>query len=112
MTAITSRSQIMQNLAQGLGVWGIQTSQTGTSLTGAAAASGFLTSQLRFNNIGTTLPSTLQGFPLPPSPPNDLPGIFSGFGGSGAVTRAVYLANVYKIGTLDLGPPHERWTPS
>src|SRR4051794_2780846 len=67
--AITTRNTVFTNVAAGKGFTnnflGIAPSSTTTA---GAAASGFHTVQLFFNNIGTTLLNTLVGFQLPPLP--------------------------------------------
>jgi len=107
--SITNRNDIFTNIGKGLGV----TSQyftlgNGSSTTGAAAASGFHTVQLIFNNLGTTIPGTLVGFPLPPAPTNQILGVYGQL--SGLVSRCNYLVRLYQLGTLDLTATGDKFT--
>src|SRR4051812_22846579 len=99
--AVTTRNTVFTNVAAGKGFTNNYAGiGPGSPTTAAAAASGFHTVQLYFNNVGTTLPGTLVDFPLPPSPGGPLLGMYGQFG---SVTgAAVYLVRLYKFGTLDL----------
>lgn len=101
MPVITDRNVLLRRQASGHGVQGMYfTSTTGTT-TAAAAASGFLTAQLRWNNLGTSLPTTRQSLPLPAGLTGPVMANLAHSGMSAAV-RGLYLAILYQIGTVNL----------
>jgi hypothetical protein len=108
MGLITDRKTAFKRQAQGKGfvipILGLAQGVT----TAAAAASGFFSCSLNFNALGTTLPSTYQGLILPPNTSDRLR-IMMGQAGMSAL-RTLYLARVYKMGTLDLTATGDQFT--
>lgn len=108
--AISTIDNVLQKIGKGEGFSMINLQlSSGTTTTAAAAASGFITTQLHFNGIGTARPSTLVGLPLPPVLPNSLNFVF-GQAGLNSSNRGMYLAWIYKIGTLNLAATGNQFT--
>jgi len=108
--AITTRTLAMQSMAQGKGYFRPITSVVGTAGTAGAAGSGFFSVQLRPNSIGTTLPSTLQGYAAPTCS-EEMYSVFSSYAlSSTSATVGNHLAIAYKIGTLNLAATGDRFT--
>lgn len=109
MSAFTTRADIMQKLASGLGyTTAFQVTSGATSTTAAAAASGFFTTRLLLNTLGSTIPTTLQGVPIPPSPPASLHVLGAML--SSSVAWAAWLCRLYVIGTVDLTATGDKLT--
>lgn len=109
--SFTSRADIMQRLAAGKGVILPIRSTGGVAVNGTAnAADGFHYGQPQANNIGSAMPGTIVGFPLPPSPTapvNLLNFIISSSVGN---LRNVCLARIYKFGTQVLTATGDQFT--
>lgn len=107
--SILGRNDVFRNRGKGLGFsMHYAGAGPGSSTTAGAAASGFHSVQLYFNNIGTTTPGTLVGFPIPPAPANQLLGVMGQMGM--LIARCNYLVNLYKLGTLDLTATGNKFT--
>ena len=107
---VSTRAQIMQNLAAGKGILVPFETTAGASVTTTQnAGSGFSYCQIQPNNIGSTLQSTLQSFGVPPGLPECFLQFLNAGSGSGNV-RGVYLARLYKIGTVNLGATGDQFT--
>lgn len=98
-------------MAKGLGMMNAYTTVNSSSSTTASgvAASGQYTIQLHFNSIGTTINTTLVGLQLPPSLPQSL-FLTQCQGNNDSGFMGMYLAYLYKIGTLDLSAVGNRLT--
>mgnify|MGYP001573477888 CR=1 FL=1 len=96
---IATRAKIFHNLAAGKGYErhaGLQ-SPTATYIT-ATAASGLIGCAVRYNNIGTTFMSTLQGITVPTtSAPLRLISMVTHDNGN-----MILLVRIYRFGTVDL----------
>lgn len=102
MSAYTNRNDLMIKFAQGMG-YVYQTATTSTvSGSAAAANSGQFSVQIQFNSVGSTVPGTLVGFPIPPSPSSNISLLMTMFNGDGNAARGVYLARLYTLGTVAL----------
>ena len=109
--AITTRASIQTNLAKGLGY--IRTAfgpGTGT-LTAAAHASGGVSLSMA-GTLGTTMPNTIVGYPLPAGLSSNLP-LVADFGSLTSGTRSGWIARIYLMGTLDMtiAAPTDGFTP-
>lgn len=99
--AITTRAIALQDFAAGKGMFTPCKSPSGANVTAGAAASGYFTAQIRGNELTSTLPGTIDGWPRSPSPPNCI--ALSSLAclatnGSGAQ----FSGWIYKIGTVNL----------
>ena len=107
---ITTVNDIYRNIAIGKGFSSnFSTASAGTT-TGAAAASGHMSFRLNFNFIGTTLPTTLVGFQLTPSPPSSLLHIVSHLSMDQTTGSGACLVMMYLIGTLNLAATGDQFT--
>lgn len=99
----------MTNLAQGKG-FQAQARMAGSSVTLATSTSNYITVNLYFNLVGSTIPTTLVGLQLPPSLPNELllTHITAFFNTTGA--RGACLVRLYKVGTLNLAVTGDQFT--
>ncbi len=107
MAAVTTSEEIKLRIWDGLGLEQYWFPLSNGTLTAAVAASGFFTNSLNPNVLGTTLPTTLVGFQLPPST-NDLRLTFVETAHS--ATDAFWLARFYRIGTCTLTATGNRLT--
>lgn len=107
--AITTRTGISTNIGKGLGFLSPYVLTSTQAITAAAAASGFLTTQLSYNTIGSTVPSTIVGMQLPPSLPTNLHSVFSSNIISVAA-RGAWLVYLYKMGTVSLTATGNQFT--
>lgn len=113
--AITTRNSILTNKGKGKGIQIPLICAATQAGTAPAAASGFAPVSITFNAIGTTLPSTIQGFPLPAGLPNELfANLLEVNYATNGATKSIHLAYFYKMGTLDLAnaatPPYDGFT--
>jgi len=107
--AITTRTQFVQNIAKGLGfISPVQAS--GNTFTAGAAASGFFGLQIRANFIGTSYPSTLVNYNLPPSAPSELLVMHHSSAMNSTTVTMHALAWLYKVGTLNLATTGDQFT--
>lgn len=109
---ITGRNDIMKNIAKGLGFFG-QFRAVGPAAgntTAAALASGSLSVQLQFNSIGSTLPTTLVGFQLPPTLSNELFFTRAQANNNVGAGWTYWVARLYKIGTMVLSATGDQFT--
>lgn len=107
--AITTRTQFVQNIAKGLGfISPIQAS--GNTFTAGAAASGFFGLQIRANFIGTSYPSTLISYPLPPSPASNFYAMHHAVSMNSTTVTMHALAWLYKMGTLNLSATGDQFS--
>lgn len=108
--ANTSINEYLKNLASGKGYMrcsrGLQNSSNTSS---AAAASGFINTHMAFNLIGTTIPGTLVGIPLPPALTSELILKYFSFV-NGGTARTTWLCRAYRFGTLNLAATGNRFT--
>lgn len=110
MSAYTNRNDLQIKFAQGMG-YVYQTATTSTvSGSAAAANSGQFSVQMQFNLVGSTVPGTLVGFPIPPSPSSNLSILMTMYNGDGNSARGVYLARLYTIGTVALTSTGNQFT--
>lgn len=106
---ISTRSQFVQNIAKGYGfISPIQAS--GNTFTAAAAASGFFGLQIRANFIGTSYPSTLVSYPLPPVAPSELLAMHHCSAMNSTTVTMHVLAWLYKLGTLNMAATGDQFT--
>jgi len=107
---ISTRNQILQNMAAGKGVYSISSCK-GVTPTAGAAASGYFTSAIQFNGF-STLPGTLYSIPGGASGlSNEL--FLTDFSISPAGSTAgsgAYLARLYRIGGVSLTATGNRFT--
>jgi len=109
--AIATRNDVFTNIGKGLGFSSsFLALGNGSATTAGAAASGFFTAQLLFNSIGTTIPTTLVGFPLSPVPGSSILGVYGQMQTNSV--RSLYLVRLYKFGTLDLTATGDKFTAS
>lgn len=106
--AINTKLDPFLNKAAGRGFEMVALTTTGGSTTAAAATSGNFTIRLNVNAIGSTTPSTLQSIPMPPSLGTNLFHKMTNLVSTSA--RSGYLANLYKIGTLNLAATGDQFT--
>lgn len=104
MTLLT-RSQVLQNIAKGLGWSQNPITALGGGGTAAAASSGWFSAQIYANAINSVLPNTIQSIPLPTGLTTNLNIVASS--SSTVSARGLYLAYIYKLGTLALGATGE-----
>lgn len=106
---VSTRADIMTKLAQGKGALSFTKSPAGVNVTAAAAASGYFSAQLRGNELTSTLPGTIDGWPLAPSLPDTIGLVSAGAlqtNGSGGQ----FLCWIYKFGTLNLAATGDQFT--
>jgi hypothetical protein len=105
--AIQSHQDILKNMGMGrCGVLEVKTLTT-TTITGAGSTSGLITSTMVANAIGTTYPGTLVSFPLGNLTSDHWVRLSTRLVTS---TRAGWLANFYKIGTLVITATGDQFT--
>lgn len=109
MTSISTRKGVIQNLAKGYGSLSFAIHSGGQSInTTANANDGFFCAQIMANSIGSTLPATIQGFPMPPSPPSNLFHLWTLSAdatnsiSTTTIRSGMWLAYLYKFGTVAL----------
>lgn len=109
MTYISTFQDIQDLQAAGQAVEShLQGVATGTT-TAAAAASGYISSHVLLNNLGTTLASTLRGFPMQAGiSTKRMRLIYAQSHNNRAITSLV--ANLYLIGTVDFTATGQRLT--
>lgn len=100
MPTVNNRDNIFIRTAKGYGMQSTYLASTSGATTAAAAGSGFLTTQLQVNSIGTTLPNTLVGFQLPAGLTTALRPWLTTL--TATVLRGFYLCYFYNMGTVDL----------
>ncbi len=105
--AINTRNDVFTQRAKGYGFHTPLISSALNPATSATNGSGFFTARIAVNLVGTTLPSTIQDFPLPTSLANPL---MTALGVLGANINAYWLARIYKIGTLVLSATGNQFT--
>ena len=106
---ITTRDQLQQEFAAGRGYLFPGKFAASSSPTAAGNSSNNLTVPMTFNNIGTTLPGTLQDLPRPASPPRDwLAQLATACLNAG--TRGIRLVWLYKFGTVNLAAIGNQFT--
>lgn len=106
--ATNDRFDVFKNSAAGKGYFIPTVLSVGSTSTSAAAASGFHTVRLCFNSIGSTVPGTLVGIPLPPSLPSALHA--TSFFHTTSSAKSGYFCNIYKLGTLNLASTGDQFT--
>jgi hypothetical protein len=105
--ALTSRADIMNNLAAGKGYYSLnQTATTGAG-TNANSTSGFISLKINFNTIGTTAPDTLVGIPTPDSTTQSLM-VQSNVGFN--TSRSGWIGRLYVMGTQVLTATGDQFT--
>ncbi|MBY0394930.1 MAG: hypothetical protein K2X91_00460 [Thermoleophilia bacterium] len=98
-----TRAEIMQRIAQGKAVLFPAISTAGASVnTTQNAGDAWHVGQFNSNSIGSTLPATIVGFPLPPSPSADIVPLFFTCGASAGTGGGHWLGRIYKLGTVAL----------
>lgn len=99
--AFTSRNTMLQKRAE-RGISMPLVPVATASGTAAAQNSGGVNVSITANNIGSTLPSTVQSFLLPAGLPNELFGNCLTGTASSVNSRVVWLSYFYLMGTVDL----------
>jgi hypothetical protein len=107
--ALATRADILKFMGRGLGMVQGNNNASTSSGTSAAAGSGFFSASLGLNLVGTTYPSPLVGFPLPPGLPNELFGTCIGVS-TNSSTKPCYLCRFYLIGTLNMAATGDQFT--
>jgi hypothetical protein len=106
----TDLRTVNQLIAQGKGFMSLHNGLLSGATSTATAGSGHFSGEICANTIGTTLPATLAGFPMPPytSPARlthmQMTGANNGAPGAG------YLAMLYKLGTQVLTATGDQFT--
>lgn len=107
MAAATGSADIKLRIWDGLGIEQLWLPLSNGTITAAAAASGFFTNSLNPNAIGSTLPTTIQGFPLP-NTTNDLRLTMAETAHN--ATDSFWLARFYRFGNATLTATGNRLT--
>lgn len=106
--AVATIAEIQQRFAQGKGFFIPAFSATPGAATAATATSGQITAQIIVNNIGTTLPGTRVGFPIPPSPGSPL--MLTEAGMSRNAAGELFLVYLYRMGSVNLAATGDQFT--
>jgi len=105
---ISNYISIQQNLAQGYGIVMPQL-MSAASTTAAAAGSGYFTSALRINALGTTQPTTIVGLLSKDNATNQMLSVFNSAANT-SVGRITYMGRYYRIGGVTLGSTGNNFT--
>lgn len=111
MGVLTSRAKILENLSKGkaTGFTGLL-SNSGT-VTAANAGAGFFNISLLGNLLGTTVPTTYSPIPLDIPTANPTRLLSMGLSpNSTAGLKTYFLANIYRIGTVDPTSTGDKFT--